>query len=68
MTSHLDFLAKELETAESEYRRYRKEYLGKEYLAGSVSRQKAKTERDYWAGYADAITNAINNEKGMTTE
>lgn len=25
-------------------------------------------ERAYWTGYVDAITNAINNEKGMTTE
>lgn len=23
-------------------------------------------ERTYWAGYVDAITNAINNQKGMT--
>lgn len=25
-------------------------------------------ERAYWTGYVDAITNAINNEKGMITE
>jgi len=60
--SQSDFLEAELRDATEEFNRATARKKRDDYSFSD------SLERAYWTGYVDAITNAINNEKGMTTE
>jgi len=55
----LQWLTKELETADAEFTRVAVEIKKATYGRGPL-----RQERDYWNGYKDAITNALNEIAG----
>lgn len=55
-----EWLHQEHQTAEEQFEHYRQEWL-----AGGDQWQQNKSQRDYWHGYLEAITNAINELEGM---